>query len=116
MSYILDRTREQIKGIEQSLSQGYIADRAYAEKQLETLKRREKILIESNDTDYGRTKIVMVETMEKLSKIDAKNKCARVRFLDWLAAKLHKLADYVQSVSNGIDSPCVIQLPEKKVN
>lgn len=50
----------------------------------------------------------------KLNEIEEKQKCLRVRFLDWVSNKLHKWGDKVHQISVNIDSPCVIKLPEKK--
>ena len=52
--------------------------------------------------------------MQKFEKIQAKNRCLRVQFLDWLSDKLLSWSKSVHQMSVKIDSPCVIKLPEKK--
>ena len=49
-----------------------------------------------------------------LEKIEMKERCIRVRFLDWLSDKLLTWSKKVHEMSVKIDSPCVIRLPEKK--
>lgn len=51
--------------------------------------------------------------MDKFDKIEEKNRCLRVRFLDWLSAKLSSWSVRVKKVSDGIDSPCVIKVGDK---
>jgi hypothetical protein len=52
--------------------------------------------------------------MEKFQKIELKERCLRVKFLDWLSDKLSSWSKSVHEMSVRIDSPCVIKLPEKK--
>ena len=52
--------------------------------------------------------------LHTMHKIEEKNRCARVRFLDWLSAKLASWSVKVKQISDGIDSPCVIKLGDKK--
>jgi hypothetical protein len=51
--------------------------------------------------------------MDKFDKIEEKNRCLRVRFLDWLSAKLSNWSVRVKKVSDNIDSPCVIKVGDK---
>lgn len=51
--------------------------------------------------------------MDKFDKIEEKNRCLRVRFLDWLSAKLSNWSVRVKKVSDNIDSPCVIKVGSK---
>ena len=50
---------------------------------------------------------------KKMNAIEEKNRCVRVRFLDWLSVKLLAWSNAVQDMSNRIDSPCAIKLPAK---
>lgn len=50
----------------------------------------------------------------KLQKIEQKNRCMRVRFLDWLSNTLARWSRRAHEMSVRIDSPCAIKLPEKK--
>ena len=52
--------------------------------------------------------------MAKFQQIELKERCLRVKFLDWLSAKLLSWSKSVHEMSVRIDSPCVIRLPEKK--
>lgn len=52
----------------------------------------------------------MLTWLEKFEKIEEKNKCLRVRFLDWLSVKLIDWSKQVKAASDRIDSPCVIKL------
>jgi len=52
--------------------------------------------------------------MAKFDQIEQKQRCLRVRFLDWLSDKLLSWSKSVHQMSVKIDSPCVIKLPEKK--
>jgi hypothetical protein len=52
--------------------------------------------------------------MAKFEQIEMKERCLRVKFLDWLSDKLLSWSKKVHEMSVKIDSPCVIRLPEKK--
>ena len=54
--------------------------------------------------------------MQKFERIEEKNRCLRVQFLDWLSVKMHAWADGVKAMSDRIDSPCVIKIePKRKI-
>ena len=57
---------------------------------------------------------VITKVMKEFDRIEEKNRCLRVRFLDWLSYQLADWSVRVKKVSDGIDSPCVIKLGEKK--
>jgi hypothetical protein len=48
--------------------------------------------------------------MDKFRKIEEKNRCLRVQFLDWLSAKMHSWAVSIKAMSDRIDSPCIIKV------
>ena len=52
--------------------------------------------------------------MERFNQIEQKERCLRVKFLDWLSDKLLSWSKSVHQMSVRIDSPCAIKLPEKK--
>ena len=52
--------------------------------------------------------------MQKFEKIQEKNRCLRVQFLDWLSVKMHAWADGVKAMSDRIDSPCIIKVEPKR--
>jgi hypothetical protein len=51
--------------------------------------------------------------LQTMHKIEEKNRCVRVRFLDWLSAKLANWSARVKQVSDNIDSPCMIKVSKK---
>lgn len=48
--------------------------------------------------------------MKKFEQIEEKNRCARVRFLDWLSEKLIVWSKRVKKMSDDIHSPCKIKI------
>ena len=52
--------------------------------------------------------------MQKFERIEEKNRCLRVQFLDWLSVKMHAWANGVKAMSDRIDSPCVIKIEPKR--
>jgi hypothetical protein len=52
--------------------------------------------------------------MQKFERIEEKNRCLRVQFLDWLSVKMHAWADGVKAISDRIDSPCIIKIEPKR--
>lgn len=56
---------------------------------------------------------IMAGWLNEFNRIEEKGRCLRVRFLDWLSAKLADWSVRVKKVSDGIHSPCVIKIPEK---
>ena len=52
--------------------------------------------------------------MQKFERIEEKNRCLRVQFLDWLSVKMHAWADGVKAISDRIDSPCIIKVEPKR--
>jgi hypothetical protein len=52
--------------------------------------------------------------MQKFEKIQEKNRCLRVQFLDWLSVRMHAWADGVKAMSDRIDSPCIIKVEPKR--
>jgi hypothetical protein len=48
--------------------------------------------------------------MKKFEKIEEKNRCIRVKFLDWFSAKLSSWSVKTKEISNRIQSPCRIKL------
>ena len=52
--------------------------------------------------------------IQKFERIEEKNRCLRVQFLDWLSVKMHAWADGVKAMSDRIDSPCIIKVEPKR--
>jgi hypothetical protein len=57
---------------------------------------------------------VITKVMKEFDRIEEKNRCLRVRFLDWLSYQLADWSVRVKKVSDGIDSPCLIKLKDQK--
>ncbi len=72
------------------------------------------ILKESKRRDHDLAFDTAKSVLAKLNEIEIKNRCLRVKFLDWLSAKLLDWSKKVHDVSMRIDSPCIIKLPEDK--
>lgn len=53
--------------------------------------------------------------MAKFEQLELKERCLRVKFLDWLSDTLLKWSEKVHQMSVKIDSPCVIKIPEKNI-
>ena len=72
------------------------------------------IIKESKKREYQQAVDVTKNVYEKFKQIELKDRCIRVKFLDWLSAKLLSWSQQVHQMSVRIDSPCVIKLPENK--
>ena len=55
---------------------------------------------------------VITKVMKEFERIEEKNRCLRVRFLDWLSYQLADWSVRVKKVSDGIDSPCLIKVKD----
>lgn len=51
------------------------------------------------------------DLLSKLEKIESKEKCLRVKFLDWLSNKLLDWSNRTHVMSSNINSPCLIEVP-----
>ena len=54
--------------------------------------------------------------LSNFAKIEAKQACMRVQFLDWLSCKLLDYSKKVHEASVKINSPCIITVPVTKTN
>jgi hypothetical protein len=55
---------------------------------------------------------VITKVMREFDRIEEKNRCLRVRFLDWLSYQLADWSVRVKKAADRIDSPCVIKLKD----
>jgi hypothetical protein len=55
---------------------------------------------------------VITKVMKEFERIEEKNRCLRVRFLDWLSYQLADWSVRVKKTSDRIDSPCLIKLKD----
>lgn len=69
---------------------------------------------ESQKRGYNQAVDTAKNVLVHLEQIELKERCIRVKFLDWLSDKLLNWSKKVHEMSVKIDSPCVIKLPEKK--
>ncbi len=74
----------------------------------------EFIVKEAKKREYQQAVNTTKNVYEKFKQIEQKERCIRVKFLDWLSAKLLDWSKKVHDVSMRIDSPCIIKLPENK--
>jgi hypothetical protein len=56
----------------------------------------------------------LLPLLEKLHKIEKKEKCLRVKFLDWLSDKLLGWSNRVHMMASRIESPCLIEVAPRK--
>lgn len=56
----------------------------------------------------------LAKIFKKLNQIEAKEKCLRVQFLDWLSDKLLNWSNRVHVMAAKIDSPCLIEVQPRK--
>ena len=71
-----------------------------------TKERIEKAL-KSTDSELSNE---MKSLRAKLDKIEEKEKCLRVQFLDWASDKLLNWSNRLHEMSVRIDSPCIIRV------
>ena len=113
---LLEQTRDKIKELELNIEhKTYSAwgGKEYAQKTLESLKQKERVLSQdSKEIDAGKEELKNI--WAKLQKIEAKEKCLRVQFLDWLSDKLLSWSNRVHVMSCNIDSPCLIEVAPRK--
>jgi len=116
---MLETTRIKIKETEESLAThgDYQLGQSIQtlNEKLVRLKKTESILsnpaavisIEQSKEDFAKV-------MAKLNQINAKEKCLRVQFLDWLSDKLLNWSNHVHVMASKIDSPCLIEVTPRK--
>lgn len=73
----------------------------------------DKIISENEKRAFKQTTETIKNVYSKFEKIEQKEKCLRVKFLDWLSAKLSDYSERLHKMSVNIDTPCVIKLPTK---
>ena len=80
----------------------------------EAIQSTNYIIEESKKREHDLAVTTARNVMEKFQKIELKERCLRVKFLDWLSDKLLDYSKRVHEMSVRIDSPCVIRLPKTK--
>lgn len=75
--------------------------------------RTADILNQVAQKDQKDSSLVVTSAYSKLCQIEEKQRCLRVRLLDWLSDLSHSLGERFHQMSVRISSPCAIKLPEK---
>lgn len=80
----------------------------------------DKIIKDTEKQGYEVAKQTTMSVMAELRRIEEKERCIRVKMLDWLS---DKIAHYgltwskkLKTMADNIHSPCAIKLPEKPEN
>ena len=73
-----------------------------------------KIVIDAIEREHELAVSTTKNVLTSLEKIELKQRCLRVRLLDWLSDKLLAWSEKTHEMAVKIDSPCVIKLPESK--
>jgi hypothetical protein len=111
----LEDTRTKIEDLEYRIEhkETSVVSEEYLQQRLKSLKHKEMVL--SRDAvAINATVEDMKSLWTKLNKIEAKEKCLRVQFLDWLSDKLLNWSNRVHVMSSKIDSPCLIEVAPRK--
>ena len=110
---MLEDTRARIATIEKKIAVDGVDSWNREDLALKALKQKEMVLTKSADViDAGTEELKAV--WSKLNQIEAKEKCLRVQFLDWLSDKLLDWSNRVHVMACKIDSPCIIEVAPRK--
>jgi hypothetical protein len=85
--------------------------KTYAQAMSEFESETSRILREARSKDRVETSSTVRAVYNKINQIEEKQRCMRVRLLDWLSDTFHNLGNKFHTMSVNIDSPCVIKLP-----
>lgn len=83
-------------------------------KYLEAALQTADIIKQVKTAEHDLSVSVFKSYQDKVAKIEAKQACMRVQFLDWLSIKLAEWSKKVKDMSDRINSPCIIKLPVKE--
>jgi succinate dehydrogenase/fumarate reductase flavoprotein subunit len=111
----LEDTRTKIKELEYRIEhkETSVVSEEYLQQRLKSLKHKEMVL--SRDAVAINATVEDMKTLwDKLHKIEAKEKCLRVQFLDWLSDQLLDWSNRVHVMASRIDSPCLIEVAPRK--
>jgi pimeloyl-CoA synthetase len=80
----------------------------------------ERIMKEVERQGYEVAKQTTMAMMAEFRRIEEKERCLRVKFLDWLSDKIahygQTWSKKLKTMADNIHSPCAIKLPEKPEN
>lgn len=96
------------------MSENIKKERTYTEVMDETKLHVEETLTEQFKRETEQLKNELNHVITKLERIEEKNRCFRVRMLDWLSDTFHHWGDICHQKSVKIDSPCVIRMPKEQ--
>lgn len=89
-----------------------ITDTEKQKRLLEAMATTNYIVKESKQREHELAVNTAKNVMEKFQRIEMKERCLRVKFLDWISDTLAAWSKKAHEMSVKIDSPCVIKLPE----
>lgn len=75
-----------------------------------------KIIQENNEKGHKLARETYKNVMNEFAKIEEKNRCFRVRVLDWLSDKFLSYSRKLHEMSNQISNPCAIKLPKNRTS
>ena len=87
---------------------------AQQSKPLKDIVEEKRELLAKGELPPNPTAAEMKALRAKLDKIEAKEKCLRVQFLDWLSDKLLDWSNRVHIMAVKIESPCIIEIAPRK--
>ena len=93
------------------LQAGVVAQQS---KPLKDIVEEKRELLAKGELPPNPTAAEMKALRAKLDKIEAKEKCLRVQFLDWLSDKLLDWSNRVHVMAVKIESPCIIEISPRK--
>lgn len=85
--------------------------KTYAEAMSEFESETSRIMREAYQKGKQEASTTVRSVHERIQQIEEKNRCLRVRILDWLSDTCYNLGNKFHAMSVSIDSPCVIKLP-----
>jgi len=110
---MLEDTRARIATIEKKIAVDGVDSWNREDLALKALKQKEMVLTKDGAViDAAKEELKAV--WFKLNQIEAKEKCLRVQFLDWLSDKLLNWSNRVHVMACKIDSPCIIEVAPRK--
>lgn len=87
--------------------------RTYQEVMQDLQDRTADIINQVAQKDRKDSSSVVSNVYSRLCQIEEKQRCLRVRLLDWLSDSFHNMGERFHQMSVRISSPCAIKLPEK---
>lgn len=86
--------------------------KTYAEAMNECLANTNEIINQTKEREEKLAITTAKDVLARLNQLEDKQRCLRVRILDWLSDNCHALGNKFHEMSVKIDSPCAIKLPK----